>query len=87
MTAGAGLLVPVPPRAPTPDRTDRAAEGSVRGQKPQDQLIQPQSWRVVARRGHLADGVIQRKFLILLKPSLPNGNAKRVAILLASLLQ
>lgn len=61
--------------------------GSIRGQKPQDQLIQPQSWTVVARKRHLVDRVIHRKFVDFLKLSLSNGNAKPVAILLASLLQ
>lgn len=47
-TAWAELLTPVPARTPTAARTDPAGGGSVRGPKPQDQLVQPQSW---TRRG------------------------------------
>lgn len=76
--------MPVPAPTTTPDRADPAGGGPIRGQNP---LIQPQNWAVVAKGGHGVDKMIQRKFLSFLKPSLPNGNAKRVAILLASVLQ
>lgn len=79
--------MPVPAPTTTSDGADPAGEGPIRGQKPQNQLIQPQNWAVVAKGGNGVDRVIQRKFLSFLKPSLPNGNAKRVAILLASVLQ
>lgn len=78
--------MPVPAPNTTPDRAD-PARGPIRGQKPQNQLIQPQNWAVVAKGGHGVDRVIQRKFISFLKPPLPNGNAKRVAILLTSVLQ
>lgn len=79
--------MPVPALTTTPDRADPAGGGPIRGQKPQNQLIRPQNWAVAAKGGHGVDRVIQRKFLSFLKSSLPNGNAKRVAILLASVLQ
>lgn len=78
--------MPVPAPTTTLNRADPTG-GLIRGQKPQNQLIQPQNWAVVAKGGHGVDTVIQRKFFSFLKPSLPNGNAKRVAILLASVLQ
>lgn len=52
VTAWAGLLMPVPAHTPGADRTDPAGGGSVRGQRAQDQLVQPQSWTVVASGGH-----------------------------------
>jgi len=75
---------------PAADRADPAGGGSLTGQKPQGQLMQPQARTEVARRGH--DKVIwwisdPERTLQLLKLSLPKGNAKLVAVLLASLLQ